>query len=375
MAGFVSDGSYSDVAVVRYLSNGVLDASFDGDGIRTLSLDAYDDFATGILQLSNGKLLISATSNVDFALARFNSNGSLDNSFSGDGIVETDMSDSFDNLTDLSLDADGRIVAAGYSNYNLYNMSVLRYLPNGTLDNLFSMDGKTTVDISGTYDYAHAVALQADGKIVLVGSTDFQGQNDFAIVRIQGECSEVSSTQVMSICSGESVIVGNNTYNSSGTYTDLLSLPSGCDSLVTTQLSVIPNINTNQNVTITEGESYSVGNSTYTEEETYIDVFVAANGCDSVVTTNLNVVTGIESFTGGPLLNIWPIPFQRELNIQGLKADDQLYITDLSGKIVDGRRIAAGHSAFTLTHLSSGAYFLIVERQNERFSFPLLKSE
>lgn len=375
VAGLTSDGAYSDVAVVRYLSNGVLDNGFDGDGIRTLSLDAYDDFASGILQLPNGKLLISATSNVDFALARFNSNGSLDNTFSGDGIVETDMDDSFDNLTDLSLDAEGRIVAVGHSSYNLYNMSVLRYLPNGTLDNLFSMDGKTTIDMSGTYDYAYALALQPDGKIVMVGSTDVQGQNDFAIVRLQGECSEASSTQTISICSGETISVGNNTYNATGTYTDLLSLPSGCDSTVTTQLTVIPNINVNQSVTITEGESYSIGNSTYTEEGTYIDVFIAANGCDSIVTTNLSVVTSLESLINGAFLHIWPMPFQHELNVKGLQGGDQIFIIDLSGRIVSGGMDFSGQSRIELSHLSSGAYFLILQRHDERLCFPLMKSE
>lgn len=334
-AGRTDDGVYNDFAVTRFLSNGSLDATFDGDGKRTFSLAEYDDYATSLLQLPNGKLLLGGISNTEFALVQLNANGSNNTAFSGDGIVQTDMNDSFDEIQDIALDADGNIVAVGQSAYNIYDIAVLRYLPNGTLDNLFSLDGKATIDFLGTYDYGQAVALQQDGKIVVAGSTDNNGNSDFALARLQGVCQIISSSQNVSICSGESYSVGSSVYTQSGVYNDILTLPSGCDSSVVTTLSVLSNSNFTQNVTITSGESFTVGNSNYTTEGTYQDILTSVSGCDSVVTTNLTVTLGInDAGSKNYSLKAWPIPFNNELVVEGTLLDDQIRVFDLSGKLI-----------------------------------------
>jgi hypothetical protein len=99
----------------------------------------------------------------------------------------------------------------------------------------------------------------------------------------------ITSTQSPVICAGASFTVGTSTYTTSGTYTDVLTAANGCDSTVTTNLTVSAPITSTQSPTICAGASFTVGTSTYTTSGTYTDVLTAANGCDSTVTTTLNI--------------------------------------------------------------------------------------
>jgi uncharacterized delta-60 repeat protein len=363
LAGRTNDGVYDDVALVRFNATGFLDTGFDGDGIRTISLEEYADYATKIVQLPSGKLLVGGISNTEFALMRFNLNGTLDNTFSGDGIVKADMNDTFDELLDFELDADGRIVAVGHSLYNLYDIAVLRFNANGTFDNLFSLDGKTTVDFTGTYDYSYGVALQQDGKIVVVGSTDATAagnQNDFAILRFKANCDVVVTQLDYSICEGSTVTVGGTVYNTSGNYTNTLVLPSGCDSIVNTSLTVLPNSNITQNLTIDAGQSVVVGKNTYTSEGVYTDILVSANGCDSVVTTNLTVNTGIGNVKDSEDdITVWPSPFTTEFSINNLFPNDEVILLDFSGRPLMHVKATSQQLTIPTSHLPNGNYTLI----------------
>jgi uncharacterized delta-60 repeat protein len=377
LAGRTTDGVYSDVALVRFDASGILDQSFDSDGVRTLSLDDYEDYATKIIPLSGGKLLVGGVSNTEFALARFNANGSLDNTFSGDGIVETDMSNTFDELYDLAIDSEGKIVAAGHSLYSLYDMAVLRFNANGSLDNLFSLDGKTTTDFSGTYDYGFALALQSDGKIVVAGTTDAAATGseiDFALVRYQGVCPIINTSQSISICTGESINVGTSVYSVSGNYSNVITLPSGCDSLVNTILTVLPNSSFNQNVTIGEGESFTVGNNTYTSSGTYTDNFFSANGCDSVVTTVLTVNTGIGNIPSPGEISIWPSPFINELTIDNLEFNDVLTLLDCTGKLIMHTQTTEQRFVLPSKALNPGVYLLMHHNKRGTSAYKIIKA-
>jgi len=107
---------------------------------------------------------------------------------------------------------------------------------------------------------------------------------------------ELTSTQTLTICNGASVSVGSNTYTTSGTFTDVLSsVISGCDSTVTTYLTVQNELTSTQTLTICNGASVSVGSNTYTTSGTFIDVLSSVtSGCDSTVTTNLTVESPID---------------------------------------------------------------------------------
>ncbi|HMT69469.1 MAG TPA: gliding motility-associated C-terminal domain-containing protein [Saprospiraceae bacterium] len=112
--------------------------------------------------------------------------------------------------------------------------------------------------------------------------------------KIQEDCSCrgcISSTfmQSFSICSFESVIVGNSTYTLGGTYIDTLQSYLGCDSILTTVIIQKPNATHNQNIQLCQGESIIVGTNTYNKDGFYVDTLVAKNGCDSFVNTFLTI--------------------------------------------------------------------------------------
>ena len=160
----------TDFALARYNPNGSLDTSFSGDGKQTTDFGGVrrgeGGGAPGGRQDRRGRHRRSPAA--DFALARYNPNGSLDTSFSGDGKQTTDFG-GHDAANGVALQADGKIVVVGTAGTRQrVDFALARYNPNGSLDTSFSGDGKQTTDFGGI-DGASGVALQADGKIVAVG--------------------------------------------------------------------------------------------------------------------------------------------------------------------------------------------------------------
>src|ERR1051325_2746539 len=121
----------------------------------------------------------------DFALARYNKDGSLDTAFGSDGKVTTDFT-VFDQVNALAIQPGGKIIAVGFvRNFITFDdFVVARYNSDGTLDTGFGIGGKVTTDFgSSRTDEAHATLLQPDGKIVVVGSSVSGGTSDFALAR------------------------------------------------------------------------------------------------------------------------------------------------------------------------------------------------
>jgi len=102
----------------------------------------------------------------------------------------------------------------------------------------------------------------------------------------------VAFSQSLTLCNGQTITVGTNTYTTTGIYTDLFVASNGCDSSVTTNLTVTRYYKT-QNLTLCAGQSVVVGTHNYNVSGTYVDNLFAINGCDSMVTTNLTVLLQI----------------------------------------------------------------------------------
>ena len=103
-------------------------------------------------------------------------------------------------------------------------------------------------------------------------------------------CYPTSSSQTFVECAGFSITVGTNTYNTTGVYTDVLVNAAGCDSIVTTDLTIIQPTTHVQTFVEDEGFSVTVGTNTYDTTGVYTDVFIGSNGCDSIVITNLTII-------------------------------------------------------------------------------------
>jgi uncharacterized delta-60 repeat protein len=146
---------------VRYLPDGTSDLAFDGDGIVTTDIFGKGDQANAVAVQPDGKIVVAGFAthatgiDSDFALARYNPDGTLDTSFDGDGIVTTDLGTQSDDARALVIQPDGRIVVAGTAGEDI---ALARYMPEGKLDTSFG-NGGTKITNLGFEDVATGVAL------------------------------------------------------------------------------------------------------------------------------------------------------------------------------------------------------------------------
>lgn len=161
-----------DFALIRYNTDGSLDTTFDGDGIVRTDFGDYEQVEALAVQ-SDGKIVAAG----GVSMARYMPNGSLDTGFDGDGRVTLPAP-----VGDMVLASGGKIVLAG-SNGPGGDFAVLRHNPNGSPDTTFGGDGMVTTDFGGA-DSAHGLILQSDAKIVAAGGGGPDG--DFALARYDG---------------------------------------------------------------------------------------------------------------------------------------------------------------------------------------------
>ena len=188
-------GARPNFALARYETNGAPDASFSGDGKTTIEFGTSEAFALAIQP--DGKIVVAGyefnfTSGTEsnFAVARTNGDGTLDNTFDSDGKVSTDFLTNNDTAFDVALQADGKIVVAGTKDIaegSSQDFAVARYNENGSLDTSFGSAGKVSTDFFSNLDDAKAVAIQTDGKIVVGGSAVTLTNTSFALARYRSD--------------------------------------------------------------------------------------------------------------------------------------------------------------------------------------------
>ena len=199
VVGFTSDLT-SRFAVARFNFDGSLDRTFGPDqtGIALTHLGDGSSQASAVAIQPDGKIVVVGNTRIDdllgqhdeFAIARYNPNGTLDKTFDGDGMKSIELQDESD-ANDVVLQKDGKIVVVGSTfNTGFFNASdadfaVVRLNPNGSLDHSFDGDGKQTIDF-GVVDSASAVTIDYTGtattnpnfgKIILAGSTEVSAAN------------------------------------------------------------------------------------------------------------------------------------------------------------------------------------------------------
>jgi uncharacterized delta-60 repeat protein len=197
-------GVTANFAVARLNTDGSLDTSFDTDGKQTVDFGTIDAANAAALQ-PDGRIVLAGVSGSDFAYARLNANGSLDTSFSGDGKLTLDLGGT-DVATGVAVQPDGRIVASGFSNGNGV---VTRITSAGSLDPAFSGDGVASYG-TGTAVTTGGVALTPAGRIVAVGGAQVNGG---------GTASFVVSRLIGSLEEGKNLAVGGSPSGSVAIYT------------------------------------------------------------------------------------------------------------------------------------------------------------
>lgn len=180
MVGYT--GTAKQFAVYRYLPDGRLDTTF-GTGGKAIFSEMFE--AANVVLQSDGRIVVGGGGRT-FQLARLTPGGALDPSFDGDGWVQ-DLDSELEYFRALLVQPDGKIVACGYAKVGGdYDFGVVRYTAGGARDTTFGGgDGKVTIPFGG-YEYCNDVALQSDGKLVAVGGKSGSSA-DFAIARLESD--------------------------------------------------------------------------------------------------------------------------------------------------------------------------------------------
>ncbi|MCK4692150.1 MAG: DUF2341 domain-containing protein, partial [Anaerolineales bacterium] len=179
-AGITDDATVDFTAASCFASN--------GESIIDIT---DDDYVNSVVVQPDGKIVVGGASYTgtdgDFLVIRYNVDGTLDTTFDVDGMTTTDFGTWANVVGDIALQPDGKIVAAGWSNNGTSReFAVARYNSDGSLDTTFDGDGIAIADITTNDDEANGVTIQSDGKIVVVGHSA-NATDDFALARFNAD--------------------------------------------------------------------------------------------------------------------------------------------------------------------------------------------
>jgi len=192
IAGYAANGTHNNFGLARLMPDGSFDSSFSGDGKTMADFNMTNDYVNGIAIDAAGRIVAGGytfTGNgFEFALTRYDSNGNTDTTFGNGGRQTTSFGvTTFGHA--VAIQADGRILLGGYSFQSPFNQfSIARYLDTGMPDTSFNGTGKVITSIGTGNSVASCMGIQSDGKIVLAGQTFNTSTNhwEFALVRYLG---------------------------------------------------------------------------------------------------------------------------------------------------------------------------------------------
>jgi uncharacterized delta-60 repeat protein len=181
------NGSDWDFLLIRFNSDGHIDSTFGYRGYLVTDFSA-DDRAFSVDVQQNGKIIIAGYSlfdGFDFSILVLNPDGSRDSTFGNNGSVITDFVGKNDVIFSVKAQDDGKIIACGWSlqaEPDYYDFALVRYNSDGSLDPTFGVNGKVTTDVYEIYNSAHSIDIQEDGKYVVAGYTFRHDRFDYDLV-------------------------------------------------------------------------------------------------------------------------------------------------------------------------------------------------
>lgn len=210
VGGYSSNGVNLDFAIARYLSDGTLDSTFGAGGKVTTAIGTDEDIIYGLAIDQLGRIVVAGSTDdigqpKDFALARYTASGALDSTFGNGGKVRTPIGTDQDVIHSLVLDASDRIVVGGYSGVatdaDYGDFAVARYTSTGTLDSTFGIGGITVTKFTLGMDQINSLAIDSLGRIVAAGSFGFSAGSALARYNSNGflDASFGSAGKVMTV--------------------------------------------------------------------------------------------------------------------------------------------------------------------------------
>ncbi len=237
VTGYAIIDGHEQITVARFETNGSLDTTFDTDGLVIIDIGGVDDRGNALAIQSDGSLVIVGetynSTDDDIAVVRLNSNGSLDTSFDADGIRIISINGGYEDGCDVALDDNEQIVIVAKTSTNSGDSMVIRLNnSDGSYDTSFNGTGYASIEMGSPYEGIGELAIQNDGKIIVVGDAYVGGNNDAFIFRLNSDgtldtsfsgdgkiindisSGGIDSVQAVSVKdNGDIIIVGNTNGN------------------------------------------------------------------------------------------------------------------------------------------------------------------
>jgi uncharacterized delta-60 repeat protein len=369
--------NFAKVALVRYNTNGSLDSTFDNDGISIISFAGLSMQGYAVTIQNDNKILIAAQTfnsvNYDFSVIRLNTNGSLDATFDNDGIVYTNIVGD-DLVYAIALQTDGKIVVAGSSNSDY---SAVRYNTDGSLDITFDGDGKVRTTVTNADDMATCLTIQSDGRIVLGGNTTAAG-NIHALVRYNtnGSVDSTFDADGIVLTSNIASIFGLKT-QSDGKLIAAGSFPGGSH-----MDFVVIRYNTNGSLDLsfdTDGVAstdFGISKDDFayaTSIQSDGKIVVVGYGYNTsfinflVVRYNPGIVNNISNVSERSF-NVFPNPTNALLNIPNQINDFTIKIMNGMGENVYSENCQANKTVLDIQNLPKGIYILLLQSNGQTYA-------
>jgi uncharacterized delta-60 repeat protein len=307
--GFQSDGkiicagenglNFNATAVVRLNTDGSIDGTFATNGVFTYSVIGRNTHLDDVLILADDRIRITGpydnTTNYKAYVIGLQANGSLDFSWAANGLY---THPSIDRANKLLLQPDGKILVAGIDQVSFSrrnDFAIIRFNPNGTLDNTWGGNGSETYDMLDNNDNLRSIFQLSSGKIFGVGSVRDDPNNKFiGLIRLHNSasppCTPDQSSESTSICLSDSTLIFGQWENVPGTYPQTFTNISGCDSIHSILLS---HLTSQQTIDIQQAcSSYTwIDGNTYFQSTNAPTVTLTnQSGCDSTVHLNLTIL-------------------------------------------------------------------------------------
>ncbi len=371
----------TDFIVSRYESNGEPDSSFGVNGKEIVSFKKNNTSVPTLGLQADGRIILGGTLNdksdsSDFVLAGLKSNGEYDSSFGSNGWVTTSFdSSSWEQagVSSIALAPDGKIIMVG-STYNnaqypdsYHYMALARYNTNGELDETFGEGGKVKL-INNGYNHANSIALQKDGKIIVVGTAFKSGglYYPFVIARFNAEGTlPITLSSFTATRKSKSIMLNWQTVSETNSAYFSVERKAG-----------------NNNTFTPIGKVTSKGNSNQLQQYSFEDVSPLSGtnyyrlkqvDADGKFTYSKTVKV---DFGSTVTLKLYPNPVKDVLQLEGLNASssNQLSIADASGKVVANTTVTGITTyIWNLKQLPGGVYYLSVKSDNTNASIKFVK--
>ena len=371
----VGDYNTGKFALARYNTNGTLDIGFGEQGKVVTDFGANSEEIRDIAVQQDGKIVAVGFGN-DFllirsnmALVRYNVDGRIDPSFGTEGKANIRFSEGSSRAESISLQANGKIILAGdvYSS-TIENFALARCNKDGNLDSTFGTNGKVVTDMGG-YDYAYSSVLQADGKIVLAGESDDEGgtYSSFAIARYNGDPIENPLISKIDTWIRNNMLGWYTTNSNNVNYYCIQRSSTGTSFQEEKRIPAqsIPALV--QQAQSNERQTYGYALSAAAPNSYYRVAAIKKDG--SVAYSDAVYYRGSSS-----LINVYPNPAKNMLGVSGLKGSSTLTITNEQGFPVKRiENIKASSYQINIAQLPRGTYYLKASDETGNTTVQFLK--